>query len=163
MANLFFMYRYAHNPKAVPEYFEIGNPSALLTEWRKMCGSRWAHITQVQGIPPGCDWFLVDWDSVARSIRYQLRLGTSSGAAIPPALVLPPKYMNQDTGQAEERMPAPPPRRDYNFTCRSKTTGLLWEGVHRGADLIDLVRGEQQRRPDHVIISIEYKGDSNDA
>ncbi len=161
MSNLFFEYSGTSGGK---EYYEIKNQSSLLTEWQKECGKSWARMTQVVGIPPGYNWYIVEWDVNARVIRYHLRNGHGTSQVASAARVaLGPKYLNNDTGETEERQPAPPPRREYAFTCRSQTTGLLWEGVHRGADLIDLVRGEQQLRPDHVIISITYKGDASDA
>lgn len=165
-ANLYFMYQPTHLPSSPPEYFEIGNHSALLAEWQRVCGSRWADISQVIGIPPGNDWRLVEWDVNARSVRYTLKLGTSSTSnsnlsANVVRLKTGPtsKYLNNDTGQTEERPPAPPANRDYLFTSLSPE-GKMIERTLTGTNLADLVRVQQQIRTDHVIIEITYKGEA---
>ncbi len=155
MANLAFKYA---APSGALEYFEIKNRGPLLIAWQKACGSTWANVTQIVGIPPGVDWHVVEWDSKAACIVYKAR--QASNPNLPPLpIALGPKYMNHDTGEAEDRTPAPPPRRDYLFTSRSPK-GTLVERTRTGANLVDIVQTEQDMLPDHVIISITYKGDA---
>ncbi len=155
MANLYFK---SSPPSRPTEYYEIRNSGSLLTAWHKSCGKDWAHIKQILGIPPGFDWHVVEWDSKVAAIRYRL-IKSSNPNPPPPLIGLGPKYMNHDTGQPEERPTSPPPRRNYAFTLRAPS-GTLTEQTETGVDLDSLVRVQQQLRPDHVIISITYKGDA---
>ena len=146
-----------HDPSdsaSVPEYYECPNSTSILITWEKACGSIWAHITQITGIPPGENWYEVEWDVNRQVIKYTLHQGI-------PVLTMgqASTHYNYKTESVEEAAPPPPPPiRDYLITSRSPE-GKLTERHHCVADLVDLIRVQQELRPDHVIIEITLKGE----
>ena len=164
-----YLYYKLTDPKGIvsSEFFEIQNLSSLLIEWQKARGLSWQYIAQIVGIPPGADYYLVEWDSNKHAIKYTFKSATSptSLGAHPPAI--PPgstvtvsgtRY-NTKTESVEETAPPPlPPRQHWVFTILNKD-GAMVERDHYGTDLTDIIRVNYAWRPGNQIISISYKGD----
>lgn len=154
-----------------PEYFEFPTMALYQTFLQLIPATSKAQCKTIVAIPIGKDWHLAGWDHANRTMTYILKHAPRPTAAstinpTPPApantntpIVQPKRFFNHATGDIEERAPDPPPRRAYRFTLRSPAGTMIEKDVY-ATHLVDLVRVEQQLRPDHLIISITYKGDA---
>ncbi len=138
--------------KLVPEYYECPDSNSLLQIWEQSCGSMWVNFTRIPSIPPGEAWYRVEWNINKQIIVYHFHPS--------PVLTMTSAGYNDKTESVKDTAPPPsPPILDYLFTSRSPE-GKLIERLQTGADLVDLVRVQQELRSDHVIIEITLKGEA---